>query len=114
MPRESKSAETRTRLIGAAGDALIEGEGDFEMSQLARRAGVSDGLPYHYFGSKAGALSARRLARAIVVPWKSGTKAGESASFGGESPAAVSTAGLAGGAATAALGGPGSSSILFF
>jgi AcrR family transcriptional regulator len=58
MPRESKSVETRTRLIGAAGDALIEGEGDFEMSQLARRAGVSDGLPYHYFGSKAGALSA--------------------------------------------------------
>lgn len=28
------------------------------MSQVARRAGVSDGLPYHYFGSKAGALAA--------------------------------------------------------
>jgi AcrR family transcriptional regulator len=56
--RETKGAETRARLIAAAGDALIEGQGDFEMSQLARRAGVSAGLPYHYFGSKTGALSA--------------------------------------------------------
>jgi AcrR family transcriptional regulator len=45
--RETKGAKTRARLIAAAGDALIEGRGDFEMSQLARRAGVSDGLPYH-------------------------------------------------------------------
>ena len=46
--RETKGAETRARrLIATAGDALIEGRGDFEMSQLARRAGVSDGLPYH-------------------------------------------------------------------
>lgn len=58
MHRERKGAKTRIRLIAAAGDALIEGQGDFEMSQLARRAGVSDGLPYHYFGSKTGALSA--------------------------------------------------------
>jgi AcrR family transcriptional regulator len=34
------------------------GEGDFDVGELARRAGVSEGLPYHYFGSKAGALSA--------------------------------------------------------
>jgi AcrR family transcriptional regulator len=53
-----RGAETRAHLIAAAGDALIEGEGDFEMGELARRAGVSNGLPYHYFGSKAGALSA--------------------------------------------------------
>ena len=58
MARESRGAETRARLVTAATDALVEGEGDFEMGQLARRAGVSDGLPYHYFGSKAGALSA--------------------------------------------------------
>lgn len=58
MHREKKGAETRTRLIAAAADALIEGQGDFEMGQLAQRAGVSNGLPYHYFGSKAGALSA--------------------------------------------------------
>lgn len=58
MARETKGAATRTRLVAAAAQALIEGAGDFEMGQLARRAGVSDGLPYHYFGSKAGALSA--------------------------------------------------------
>jgi AcrR family transcriptional regulator len=58
MARERSGAETRSRLIAAAADALIESGGDFEMGQLARRAGVSDGLPYHYFGSKAGALSA--------------------------------------------------------
>lgn len=58
MPRETKSTKTRARLIAAARDALIGGGGDFEMSQLAQRAGVSDGLPYHYFGSKAGALCA--------------------------------------------------------
>ena len=58
MPRESKKTATRARLVAAAREALIDGKGDFEMSQLARRAGVSDGLAYHHFGSKAGALSA--------------------------------------------------------
>jgi AcrR family transcriptional regulator len=58
MPREKRSVETRARLVAAAREVLVEGNGDCEMSQLARRAGVSDGLPYHYFGSKAGALSA--------------------------------------------------------
>ncbi len=57
-PRPRKSEATRARLVAAAGEALLAGGGDFEMSELARRAGVSDGLPYHYFGSKAGALSA--------------------------------------------------------
>ncbi len=58
MPREAKGAQTRKHLVEVAGAALIEGGGDFEMNQLARSAGVSDGLPYHYFGSKAGALCA--------------------------------------------------------
>jgi AcrR family transcriptional regulator len=56
--RPSKSEVTRARLVAAAAEALLAGGGDFEMSQVARLAGVSDGLPYHYFGSKAGALSA--------------------------------------------------------
>ena len=56
--RPRKSAATRARLVAAAAESLIAGDGDFEMSHVARRAGVSDGLPYHYFGSKAGALSA--------------------------------------------------------
>ncbi|MFK7895202.1 MAG: TetR/AcrR family transcriptional regulator [Myxococcota bacterium] len=57
-PRESKRAATRARLVEAARDALIDGNGDFEMSQLAQRAGVSSGLAYHHFGSKAGILAA--------------------------------------------------------
>ena len=56
--RPKKSEATRARLVAAVADALLAGGGDFEMSQVARLAGVSDGLPYHYFGSKAGALSA--------------------------------------------------------
>jgi len=56
--RPRKSEATRARLVEAAAEALLAGGGDFEMSQVARLAGVSDGLPYHYFGSKAGAVSA--------------------------------------------------------
>jgi AcrR family transcriptional regulator len=58
MARENRGVETRRRLIATAAEALIDGGGDFEMGQLAQRAQVSAGLPYHYFGSKAGALSA--------------------------------------------------------
>lgn len=46
------------RLIEAARLALIEGGGDFEMSDVAKRADVSTGLAYHHFGSKAGLLGA--------------------------------------------------------
>ncbi len=56
--RPRKREATRARLVEVASAALLEGGGDFEMSDVARRAGVSDGLPYHHFGSKAGALSA--------------------------------------------------------
>ncbi len=56
--RARKSEATRARLVAAASEALLAGGGDFEMSQVARIASVSEGLPYHYFGSKAGALSA--------------------------------------------------------
>lgn len=58
MPREGKRASTRARLVEAAREALIDGDGDFEMSHLAERAGVSGGLAYHHFGSKAGLLAA--------------------------------------------------------
>ena len=57
-PRAKKSEATRARLVAAAADALLAGGGDFEMGEVARGAGVSDGLPYHHFGSKAGALAA--------------------------------------------------------
>jgi AcrR family transcriptional regulator len=36
---------------------LIDGDGDFEIADVARRAGVSVGLAYHYYGSKAGLIA---------------------------------------------------------
>lgn len=52
------SATTPTRLLRAARAVLIEEGGDLEMSAVARAAGVSIGLAYHYFGSKAGLVAA--------------------------------------------------------
>lgn len=45
-------------ILEAAKACLQEGDGDFEMSDVAKKAGVSEGLAYHYFNSKAGLLSA--------------------------------------------------------
>jgi AcrR family transcriptional regulator len=47
----------RERIVAAALKELIDGEGDFEIADVARRAGVSVGLAYHYFGSKAGLIA---------------------------------------------------------
>jgi AcrR family transcriptional regulator len=46
--------------------------GDVEVAAVARRAGVSAGLPYHYFGTRSGLLSAivstfyNRLGEAVI------------------------------------------------
>lgn len=48
----------REKLIDAAQAVLIEGQGHLEMQAVAKRAGVSVGLAYHHFGSKAGLISA--------------------------------------------------------
>jgi len=50
-------AQTRERILAAARAALLEGDGDFELAELARRAGTSVGLPYHRFGSKSGVIA---------------------------------------------------------
>lgn len=50
--------QSRSSLIQAACEALIDGNGNFELQDVARRAGVSVGLPYHRFGSKAGLIAA--------------------------------------------------------
>ena len=50
-------AQTRERYLAAARAALLEGDGDFELAELARRAGTSVGLPYHRFGSKSGVIA---------------------------------------------------------
>ncbi len=49
---------TRERILEAAKSLLTEGDGAFEMSWVAKSAGVSQGLAYHHFGSKEGLLSA--------------------------------------------------------
>lgn len=48
---------TRERLIDAAQQELIEGQGHLEMQAVAQRAQVSVGLAYHHFGSKAGLIA---------------------------------------------------------
>lgn len=55
---ESRVAETRRRILDAAAAALEAGQGTFEIGDVARRAGVSVGLSYHHFGSKAGLVAA--------------------------------------------------------
>ncbi|MCC8979398.1 TetR/AcrR family transcriptional regulator [Bradyrhizobium acaciae] len=52
------SPATRERLLAAAQDELIEGQGHIEMQAVARRAQASVGLAYHHFGSKAGLIAA--------------------------------------------------------
>ncbi|WOI52888.1 TetR/AcrR family transcriptional regulator [Parvularcula sp. LCG005] len=50
--------DARSRILQAAISAIIEGDGSIEMADVADRASVSMGLAYHYFGSKAGLISA--------------------------------------------------------
>ena len=54
-PRGRKSRE---KLLDAARGALIEGQGQAEIVDIAARAGVSAGLAYHHFGSKDGLVAA--------------------------------------------------------
>lgn len=56
--QEQRTEQSRSSLIQAAGEALVAGQGNFELQEVARRAGVSVGLPYHRFGSKAGLIAA--------------------------------------------------------
>jgi len=53
-PRTPRGAATRVRLLAAARSELVERHGVLEVDSVARRAGVSVGLIYRHFGSKAG------------------------------------------------------------
>jgi AcrR family transcriptional regulator len=57
-PRTPRGVATRARLFEAARSELIERHGLLEVESVARRAGVSVGLIYRHFGSKAGLVSA--------------------------------------------------------
>src|SRR5450631_58155 len=67
---------TPERLIRAAQEELIHGNGLLEMQAVAKRAKVSVGLAYHHFGSKAGLIAAvvegfyNRLEEAAFSPSK--------------------------------------------
>ncbi len=52
----TKGEATRERLLRSARDAIIDGGGEMELAAVAKRAGVSPGLPYRYFESKSGLL----------------------------------------------------------
>ncbi len=54
----TKKITTNEKILNAAIASLIDGQGNIEMSDVAKRATVSVGLAYHYYKSKAGLLSA--------------------------------------------------------
>jgi AcrR family transcriptional regulator len=56
--RVDRARRSRAVLVEAAIAALVAGNGDFELQDIARRAQVSVGLAYHRFGSKAGLIAA--------------------------------------------------------
>jgi AcrR family transcriptional regulator len=53
----SRGAAARERLLQAAAEELAE-TGELEVAAVARRARVSTGLPYRYFGTRSGLLIA--------------------------------------------------------
>ena len=57
-PLTARGVATRDRLLEAARSELIERQGVLEVDSVARRAGVSVGLIYRHFGSKAGLVGA--------------------------------------------------------
>ena len=54
MSRKNASAS----ILAAAKTCMLAGNGTYEMTDVAREAGVSEGLAYHYFRSKAGLTQA--------------------------------------------------------
>ncbi|VAW09386.1 hypothetical protein MNBD_ACTINO02-1448 [hydrothermal vent metagenome] len=56
LRRSSDAA--KALLVEAARDELLASGGSFELARVSQRAGVSSGLPHHYFGSRSGLLTA--------------------------------------------------------
>jgi AcrR family transcriptional regulator len=57
-PPTRRGAATRRRLLEAAAAELVDRDGALEVAAVAGRAGVSTGLLYRYFGSRAGLVAA--------------------------------------------------------
>ena len=49
---------TRQRILAAARRLLVENDGALEMAWVARKAGLSQGIAYHHFGSREGLIEA--------------------------------------------------------
>lgn len=66
-----RGLSARARILAAATEVLAE-EGGVEVARVAARAGVSEGLPYRYFGNRSGLVAAvvddfhLRLSEAVV------------------------------------------------
>lgn len=54
----TRKLDNRSAILAAAEAAFLAGGGELEMGDVAKRAGVSIGLAYHYFDSKSGLISA--------------------------------------------------------
>lgn len=52
MPKSAAKESTRKRILDAARQEIVLGKGDLEVANVAKRAGVSDGLTYYHFGNK--------------------------------------------------------------
>lgn len=50
--------DSRAAILAAAADAIVDGSGDFEMNDVARRARVSVAVVYQLFRSKTGLVAA--------------------------------------------------------
>jgi AcrR family transcriptional regulator len=53
----ARASAARQRILHAAAEEMVAA-GDIEVAAVARRAGVSVGLPYRYFGTRSGLVSA--------------------------------------------------------
>lgn len=56
--RGNRGQHTKERIIDAAREALLAGDGHFELAEVAKIAGLSAGAPYYHFQSKSVLISA--------------------------------------------------------
>ncbi len=56
--KRRSAAETRALVVKKAAEELVVESGALEMATLAKKAGLSEGLAYHYFKNRAGVIAA--------------------------------------------------------
>ena len=58
IPSTTKGKATRERLLAVAMEQAVASKGHVELAEVARQAGVVQGVVHRYFGSKSGLISA--------------------------------------------------------